>query len=158
MKIRMAKSTSSQILLSFCHWLHKSILSFALQANREGIIKTTGKSLPDHPGYSQICIRRVKKLDIATKRSDNGYDKDIIIAIDSTGIKVTNRGQWMQEEKWQQIRNKKCYLNIHVAVNIKTKEIIALEVTDEKSHDGKVIPKLIEHFLENNNDIKIKQY
>ena len=97
-------------------------------------------------------------MDIATKRSDNGYDKDIIIAIDSTGIKVTNRGQWMQEEKWQQIRNKKCYLNIHVAVNIKTKEIIALEVTDEKSHDGKVIPKLIEHFLENNNDIKIKQY
>ena len=27
-------------------------------------------------------------------------DDDIIIAIDSTGIKVTNRGQWMQE-KWQ---------------------------------------------------------
>ena len=25
---------------------------------------------------------------------------DIIIAIDSTGIKVTNRGQWKQEEKW----------------------------------------------------------
>ena len=26
-----------------------------------------------------------------------------------------------------------------VAVNIKTKEILALEVTDEKVHDGKVI-------------------
>ena len=63
----------------------------------EGIIKATGKSLPDHPSYSQIC-RRVNKLDISTKRS---YDdeKDIIIAIDSTGIKVTNRGLWIRD-KW----------------------------------------------------------
>ena len=38
--------------------------------------------------------------------------------------------QWMQD-KWN-VKNKKGYLKIHVAVNIKTKEIIALEVTDEK--------------------------
>jgi hypothetical protein len=87
-------------------------------------------------------------LDISTKRSDDDDDddKDIIIAIDSTGIKVTNRGQWMQEEKWY-IKNKKGYLKIHIAVNIKTKEILALEVTDEKVHDGKVMSKLIEHVL-----------
>jgi hypothetical protein len=27
------------------------------------------------------------------------------------------------------------------------KEILALEVTDEKSYDGKVMPRLIEHIL-----------
>lgn len=117
----------------------------------EGIIKATGKNLPDHPSYSQIC-RRVNKLDISTKMSDD--NGDIVIAIDSTGIKVTNRGQWMQE-KWH-IKKKKGYLKIHVAVNIKTKEILALEVTDEKVHDGKVMPKLIEHILKNNNNIIIK--
>jgi hypothetical protein len=124
----------------------------------EGIIKATGKSLPDHPSYSQIC-RRVNKLDISTKRSgddDDDDDDDIIIALDSTGIKVTNRGQWMQE-KWN-IRKKKEYLKIHIAVNIKTKEILALEVTDEKAHDGKIMPRLIEHVLKRNDnkDIKIK--
>lgn len=119
----------------------------------EGIIKATGKSLPDHPSYSQIC-RRVNKLDIdINSRIDD--DDGIIIAIDSTGIKVTDRGQWMQE-KWH-VRNKKGYLKIHIAINIKTKEILALEVTDEKVHDGKVMPKLIEHILKrnDNNDIKI---
>jgi len=35
----------------------------------------------------------------------------------------------------------------YIAVNIKTKEIIALEVTDEKEHDGKVIKKMIEQVL-----------
>jgi hypothetical protein len=101
----------------------------------EGIIKATGKFLPDHPSYSQIC-RRVNKLDITTSNrlddnNDNNND-DIVIAIDSTGIKITNRGQWMQD-KWH-IKKKKGYLKIHVAVNIKSKEILAFEVTDEKVH------------------------
>ena len=55
-----------------------------------------------------------------------------------------------------EIKKKKGYLKIHVAVNIKTKEILALEVTDEKVHDGKVMTKLIEYVLKNNNNIKIK--
>ena len=38
-------------------------------------------------------------------------------------IKVTNRGQWMQD-KWN--LGKKGYLKIHVAVDTKTKEILAL--------------------------------
>ena len=66
----------------------------------------------------------------------------------------------MQEEKWH-IRKKKGYLKIHVAIDIKTnKEILAfLEVTDEKSHDGrKVMPRLIEHILKrkDNKDVKIE--
>ena len=43
-------------------------------------------------------------------------------------------------------------------VNIKTKEIIALEVTDEKVHDGKVIKQMIEQILNNNHNIKIKSF
>jgi hypothetical protein len=42
----------------------------------EGIIKATGKSLPDHPSYSQIC-RGVNKLDMSTKWSDD--DDGIVI-------------------------------------------------------------------------------
>ena len=93
----------------------------------EGIIKATGKSLPDHPSYSQIC-RRVNKLDISTKRSDD-HEDSIVIAIYNTGIKVTNRSQWMQE-KWYIKKKKNEYLKIHIAfVNIRTNEILAfLEV------------------------------
>src|SRR5438270_373815 len=62
---------------------------------KEVIIKATvGKNLPDHPCYSQIC-RRVYKLDISSNKTSMDDDDDddvIIIAVDSTGIKVTNRG------------------------------------------------------------------
>jgi len=112
----------------------------------EGIIKATGKSLPSNPpSYGHIC-KRINKLNIDIKREkrddENGY---IIVSIDSTGIKVTNRGQWMNE-KWN-TQNKNGYLKIHVAVDIKTKEILALEVTDEKVHDGRMLKKLVSHVL-----------
>jgi len=31
-----------------------------------------------------------------------------------------------------------------------------LEVTDEKAHDGKVMPRLMEHILKNNKDVEIE--
>jgi hypothetical protein len=66
----------------------------------------------------------------------DGDNNVVIIAVDSTGIKVTNRGQWMQDKL--NVKNKKGYLKIHVVVDIKTKQILALEVTDEKVHDSKL--------------------
>jgi hypothetical protein len=111
----------------------------------EGIVKATGKRLPSNsPSYGHIC-KRINRLNINIKR-DKIDDDDLIVSIDSTGIKVTNRGQWM-DKKWK-VQNRKGYLKIHVAVNIKTKEILALEVTDEKVHDGMVLKKLVNHVLD----------
>jgi nickel-dependent lactate racemase len=45
-------------------------------------------------------------------------------------------------KKWN-MQNRKGYLKIHVAVNIKTKEILSMEVTDEHVHDNKVLPRLV---------------
>jgi hypothetical protein len=50
-------------------------------------------------------------------------------------------------DKWHK-QNKKGYLKIHVAVDIKTKEILALEVTSEKVHDNRMLKKLVNHVLD----------
>ena len=64
-----------------------------------------------------------------------------MIALDSTGIKVANRGEWMRH-KWHV---RKGYLKIHVAVDIKKKRILSLEVASEEVHDGKMLKKLIDN-------------
>ena len=69
-----------------------------------------------------------------------------MIALDSTGIKVANRGEWMRH-KWHV---RKGYLKIHVAVDIKKKRILSLEVTSEEVHDGKMLKKLVDNASENN--------
>jgi hypothetical protein len=59
-------------------------------------------------------------------------------------MKVTNRGQWMRE-KWK--AGKKGYLKIHIAVNVKSKKILSIKVTDEHVHDSKVLPELVENII-----------
>ncbi len=118
----------------------------------EGIAQGHAKGkVPSIPDYTTIN-RRINRLDIKIKDTDS-KDKDsrdeyIVIAIDSTGIKVTNRGQWMKE-KWN-VR-KKGYLKIHIAVNVKTKKILSIKVTDEHVHDSKALPELVENILESDN-------
>ena len=50
-------------------------------------------------------------------------------------------------DKWHK-KNKKGYLKIHiVAVNVKTKKIISMKVTDEHVHDSKALPELVENII-----------
>jgi hypothetical protein len=115
----------------------------------EGIAQGHAKwKVPSIPDYTTIN-RRINRLDIkikdATNDSNKFKDEYIVIAIDSTGIKVTNRGQWMNE-KWD-VRTKG-YLKIHVAVDIKTKKkILSMTVTDEHVHDSKMLPELADEII-----------
>lgn len=121
----------------------------------QGIIDATGKNLHSKsPSYGHIC-KRINKLNVeirggvagglGNKAADD--DDYIMISIDSSGTKITNRGQSWMDKKWK-VQNRKGYLKIHIAVNIKTKEILALEVTDEKVHDGRMLKKLVNQVLD----------
>jgi hypothetical protein len=111
----------------------------------EGVVKSHVKSIPSIPDYSTIS-RRVNKLDI---KVNERLGNDIIIAFDSTGIKVANRGEWIRD-KWHVRRG---YLKIHVAVDIRKKKVVFLQVTSEEVHDSKVLKKLVKAASENN-DVK----
>ena len=105
--------------------------------------------VPSIPDYTTIS-RRINRLDIKIddNKSKDSEDEYLIIAIDITGIKVTNRGRWMGD-KWY-VR-KKGYLKIHIAVNIKSKKILSMKVTDEHVHDSKALPELVENIIKSNN-------
>jgi hypothetical protein len=103
----------------------------------EGLIRTYHTMVPSVPDYTAIH-KRINKLDIGIKPiSSKGY---IILAVDSTGIKVTNRGEWMRH-KWGHKR--RGFLKIHVGVDVETKQVLALKITDEHSHDSKHLKKIV---------------
>ena len=85
----------------------------------EGIAQGHAKDkVPSIPDYTTIS-RRINRLNIQVEDAtitDKESTKDdyIITAIYSTGIKVTNRGQWIRD-KWN-IR--KGYLKIHIEVEV----------------------------------------
>jgi len=122
----------------------------------EGITQGHAKGkVPSIPDFTTIN-RRINRLDIKIKDVDDDMkftDEYIVIAIDSTGIKVTDRGQWMRD-KWH-IKNKKGYLKIHVTVNVKTKKILSMQVTDEHVHDSKALPELADDAIKSDKKITI---
>ena len=71
---------------------------------------------------------------------DLGYvpreGEEVVIAVDGTGIKVTNRGEWMRKKR-------KGYIKIHVAVDTRTKQVVSLEVSDERTDDGEKLVPLV---------------
>jgi Transposase DDE domain len=106
----------------------------------EGIVRAYAKDkIPSIPDYSTIISRRIiNKLDIKVNNHLGG--DNIVIAIDSTGVKVTNRGEWMYRKLNDHVIARKGYLKIHVSVDIKKKKkILSLSVTDEKIHDGEIL-------------------
>lgn len=87
------------------------------------------------PDFTTIWWWRVVKMKIHLDPKVNIERDGIVIAVDSTGIKVTNRGEWILD-KWKNKRKRKGFIKIHVAVNIKTKKIVSMNVTKETIHDG----------------------
>ena len=89
------------------------------------------------PDYTTIWWRIAKmKVDLA---SSVDLNKDVTIAVDSSGIKVSNRGEWIHK-KWRVQRG---FIKVHVAVDTKTKQILAIEVTKEDVGDGRMFGKLV---------------
>ena len=112
----------------------------------EGVVRAhADDKVPSIPDYSTIN-RRINKIDI---KINERIGNDIVIVLDSTGIKVTNRGEWLPH-KWNV---RKGYLKIHVAVDIRKKKIVSLDVTSEEVHDGTRLKKLVDYASENN-DVK----
>jgi hypothetical protein len=90
------------------------------------------------PDYTTIWWRIAKmKVDLACSVA---LDKDVTIAVDSSGIKVSNRGEWIHK-KW---KVKRGFIKVHIAVDTKTKQILAIEVTKEDVGDGRMLKRLVD--------------
>lgn len=90
------------------------------------------------PDYTTIWWR-IADMKVDLVASVN-LDKDVMIAVDSSGIKVTNRGEWIHK-KWRVQRG---FIKVHIAVDTKTKQILAIEVTKEDVGDGRMLKRLVD--------------
>jgi hypothetical protein len=103
----------------------------------EGLARGLGRliSIPA-PDCSTLSLR-IPKLELDPDLSYEPREgEEVVIAVDGTGIKVTNRAKWMR-------RKRKGYIKIHVAVDTKTKQVVSLEVSDERTDEGKKLKSLV---------------
>jgi hypothetical protein len=87
----------------------------------------------------------VDRLDLSLEDTLVRSNGPVSVAVDASGVKVHNSGDWIRKV-W---KVRKGYLKIHFAVNIKTKQIVALNVSSEKVHDGRRLKGLVKEASEN---------
>jgi hypothetical protein len=120
----------------------------------EGFLRKLSELIPEikPTDYTNIW-RRGTQLKLSLPDTILASKEPVVIAVDSTGIKVTNRGEWMRE-KW---RVRRGWIKVHLAVNVETKEIVAVEVTDERVSDGSKFNSLVDQAEENLSGRKIEK-
>lgn len=94
--------------------------------------------LPESPDYSTIS-RRFNKLGLDLISSLANPEDGQIVAIDSTGIKLYQSGEWIREKH----KKKKPFLKLHVAVNTKTKQATAQIMTEDSVGDINMSNELV---------------
>lgn len=116
----------------------------------EGVLQGLSKLRKfEVPDYTTI-FRRVRRLKL--KLNESKLKDGFIVAIDSSGIKVTNRGEWLRKVGK---KKRKGWLKLHVAVDAKKKKLLALRVTDEKTGDNSEFKNLLSRVLEAGKPSKI---
>lgn len=107
----------------------------------EGFVRALARFVPKlrKPDHATIH-RRVSKLNLDLADSLRRSNQPVVIAVDASGVKVTNRGDWIRK-KW---KRRKGYLKIHFAVDTSTKEVTAFEVTTEETGDSRMFKPLVD--------------
>ena len=108
--------------------------------------KMVGRS--NTPAFSQLC-KRINRLDADVNGDSNGVvtvsdkKRSRILALDASGLKQHNRGEWMRA-KWKVRRG---FVKMHVLVDTEAMRILALEVTDDTVGDSAMFESLLGHVV-----------
>lgn len=104
-----------------------------LEGFLRSLLQAVGMRVPD---FSTIW-RRLERLPV---RSLSGDGRGVVAAVDSTGIRVGVRGEWMRE-KW---KVRKGWLKLHVLTDVGTNRILSYAVTDERVGDSGMLLPLVD--------------
>jgi hypothetical protein len=118
----------ASVIYSFFHMPYRQL---------EGFIDKLGTYIPGLIAADYTTLhRRISKLALQIPIPD----EDVVVAVDSTGIKVTNRGDWMREKHGKVRRG---WLKVHIAVDVESKKLLSIEVTNETTGDSEVLRPLL---------------
>ena len=110
----------------------------AVQGLLESIMEMCQMEL-DVPHYSTFSRRQSSMMPVLEKESNS---ENMIIAIDSTGVKVYGEGEWKVRMHGYNFR--RVWRKIHIAIDIQTQQIEAVVLSTNDFKDGELLDDLLE--------------
>ena len=98
----------------------------------EGFTRALNRLVPKLPSADYSGLRRrILDLDLPLYETLRLSDEPVVVAVDSSGVRVHKAGGWVERKYGK----KKRYVKIHLAVDVETKEVLAMLVTTDGTHD-----------------------
>jgi hypothetical protein len=108
----------------------------------QGMCEALSEQIPNFPinNYTNAC-RRINELDLALPEID--FDKPIYVGNDGSGIKVSNRGEWMRQ-KWQVRR---AWIKAVITVDVEKKKILDIDVFENGDSEPDVFARHVKSLI-----------
>lgn len=136
---RGRQRTFSDAAIQFCLSI-KCLFGLALRQSLglvESLLRLAGLDwrVPD---FSTVC-RRQKDLSVKLPYRPSTTALDLLV--DSTGIKFLGEGEWKCKKHGAEYRRQ--WRKVHLAIDARTLDIRAIEVTDNGTGDAPMLPELL---------------
>ena len=115
----------------------------------QGICIALQEKIADFPvnNYSNAC-RRINDLSLSLPNVD--FDKPIYVGNDGSGIKVSNRGEWMRQ-KWQVRRG---WIKAVITLDVERKKILDIDVFEKGDSEPDIYERHIKRLIKKGAKIK----
>jgi len=116
----------------------------------QGICETLSEKIHNFPvnNYTNAC-RRINALELNLPVIN--FDKPIYVGNDGSGIKVSNRGEWMRQ-KWQVRRG---WIKAVITMDVENKKILDIEVFEKGDSEPDIFERHIKQLVKKG--VKIKK-
>lgn len=101
-----------------------------------GFIHSIAKLCPllnEIPDYTTL-FRRMNRMKLDISESIPKTNDPLFISIDASGLKADHGGSWLEKRFG---RKKRKWIKIHFAIDVKSKRVIELSVTTDRTNDNK---------------------
>jgi hypothetical protein len=123
-----------------CALVFKSVYHLSLRAAQgflSSVVELMKLALPI-PDYSTVS-RRQGVLQVPLPALPQSGPRHIVI--DATGLKVYGAGEWHVRK--HRVSRRRTWRKLHLGVDERTKEIVAVELTGSRVHDSQPLPTLL---------------
>jgi hypothetical protein len=119
----------------------------------QGIVRGLAEYIKIEEIHFKQLRRRIKKMctNFRDIYNNNRIGKSITLVIDASGLTTSKKGNYI-EDKWKKERRE--YLKLHIAVDVKSKQIVSFRITKGTVHDSKKFVPMIKEISKNNNITK----
>jgi hypothetical protein len=119
----------------------------------QGIVRGLAEYIKIEEIHFTQLRRRIKKMctNFRDIYNNNRIGKSITLVIDASGLTTSKKGNYI-EDKWKKERRE--YLKLHIAVDVKSKQIVSFRITKGTVHDSKKFVPMIKEISKNNNITK----